>query len=562
MGAYKIKLNGARLLLKSLKELKVDTVFGYPGGAVLPIYDAIYDEKEIKHILTAHEQGATHAADGYARVTGKTGVVIVTSGPGATNTVTGIANAYSDSVPIVVFTGQVAKDQIGKSAFQEVDIIGITTPITKKNFLVENVEDLPNIVKEAFRIANEGRKGPVVVDIPKDVQNAEMYYSREEIEEENVGANSFFDDKFYKNIENAVKLINGSKRPVIYAGGGIISSGAEKELLQFIEKIKSPVTCTLMALGGFPGNNKYFMGLGGMHGTCCSNYAITQSDLLIAIGARFSDRVTSRTETFAPGAKIIHIDIDENEIGKNIGVDVPLKGDVKEVLKLLTKDVKEKHESNWNSKIEQWKEKYPLTYDENRVLNGEYIVEKLSEITKGDCVICTEVGQNQIWAAQYFEYLEPRTFVSSGGLGTMGFGLGAAIGAYFGNTGKKVINIAGDGSFKMNCAELDTIARYNIPIVQLVLNNSCLGMVRQWQEMFYNNRLSYSVFEKGADFVKLGAAYGIKSLRITKKEEVEDVLKYALEINEPIIIDCKIDMDEKVFPIVPPGEAIDKMIVE
>ncbi|EDS77827.1 acetolactate synthase, large subunit, biosynthetic type [Clostridium botulinum C str. Eklund] len=564
MGGFKYKLNGAKILIKCLKELNVDTIFGYPGGAVLPIYDALYYEKDIKHILTAHEQGAAHAADGYARVTGNVGVVLVTSGPGATNTVTGIANAYRDSIPMVVFTGQVPKKQMGKAAFQEVDILSITKSITKQNFLVKNVDDLPRVIYKAFKVATEGRKGPVVVDIPKDVQNTEVnnnfnykniYETFKEIKNET-------HENLCKNINKASVLINKCKRPVIYAGGGIISSNANKELIQFSEKIKSPVICTLMGLGSFPGNHKYFMGLGGMHGNVYSNYAITESDLLIAIGMRFSDRVTSKIEGFAPNAKIIHIDIDEKEIGKNVEVDIPIKGDIKEILKALISYVELKEEGQWNHKIDDWKIKYPLNCNNKCKLSGEYIIEKLNEITKGDCTICTEVGQNQIWAAQHYKYLKPRTFVSSGGLGTMVFGLGAAIGAYFGNPKRRVINIAGDGSFKMNCAELDTIARYNIPIIQIVLNNRCLGMVRQWQEMFYDERFSYSIFHKEVDFIKLGMAYEIKSFKVSEKEEFEEMLKKALELNEPVIIECLIDTNENVFPIVPPGETIDNMLIE
>ncbi|KEI07044.1 biosynthetic-type acetolactate synthase large subunit [Clostridium botulinum] len=566
MGRFNDRLNGAKLLIKCLKELEVDTIFGYPGGSILPIYDALYDEKDIKHILTAHEQGATHAADGYARVTGKVGIVLVTSGPGATNTVTGIANAYRDSIPMVVFTGQVPKAQIGKAAFQEVDILGITKPITKKNFLVTDIKELTNIVYEAFKIAKEGRMGPVLVDIPKDVQKTiiDNSFKCNNIYKNHVvnNDNSEEDENLYRNLNRSIELINNSKKPIIYAGGGIISANAHEELKEFSETIKCPVVCTLMGLGGFPANHKYFMGLGGMHGTLYSNYAITESDLLIAIGVRFNDRVTSNIQGFAPNAKIIHIDIDEKEFGKNIDIDVPLKGDVRKILKLLIKNIEVKEEGDWNCKVDKWKSIYPLTYNKNYNLSGEYIIEKLNEITNGDCVICTEVGQNQIWAAQYFKYLSPRTFISSGGLGTMGFGLGAAIGAYFGNTRKRVINIAGDGSFKMNCSELDTIARYNIPIIQVVLNNSCLGMVRQWQEMFYNKKFSYSLFNGEVDFVKLGAAYGIKSFRITKKDEIKDVFINALELNEPVIIDCVIDRKEKVFPIVPPGESINNMMVE
>ncbi|KEH92024.1 biosynthetic-type acetolactate synthase large subunit [Clostridium botulinum] len=564
MGGFNDKLNGAKILIKCLKELNVDTIFGYPGGAVLPIYDALYCEKDINHILTAHEQGAAHAADGYARVTGKVGVVLVTSGPGATNTVTGIANAYRDSIPMVVFTGQVPKRQMGKAAFQEVDILSITKSITKKNFLVKSIEALPTIVYKAFKIATEGRKGPVVVDIPKDIQdtlvNDDFYYKN--IYEVFTEINCVENENLYKNIKKASLLINKCRKPIIYSGGGIVSSNANKELMEFSEKIKSPVICTLMGLGSFPGDHKYFMGLGGMHGNVYSNYAITESDLLIAIGMRFSDRVTSKIEGFAPNAKIIHIDIDEKELGKNVNVDVPINGDIKEILNLLIKCVEVKEEGKWNYKIESLKRKYSLNFDKKDELSGEYIIEKLNEITEGNCTICTEVGQNQIWAAQYYKYLKPRTFVSSGGLGTMGFGLGAAIGAYFGNPKRRVINIAGDGSFKMNCAELDTIARYNIPIIQIVLNNRCLGMVRQWQEMFYDKRFSHSIFHKEVDFTKLGMAYEIKSYKVNEKEKFEDVLKKALKLNEPVIIECLIDTNENVFPIVPPGETIDNMLTE
>ncbi|MEL7597879.1 MAG: biosynthetic-type acetolactate synthase large subunit, partial [Clostridiaceae bacterium] len=450
-----------------MKSLGVDTIFGYPGGAVLPIYDVLYHEKEIKHILTAHEQGAAHAADGYARATGKVGVVLVTSGPGATNTVTGIATAYRDSIPMVIFTGQVAQSYIGKAAFQEVDITGITLPITKKNYLVKDVKQLPQIIEEAFRIAKEGRPGPVLVDIPKDVQTAELDYKPEKLKEEvKFESNSSYESQFMDQLNEAVNAINSSKKPVIYAGGGVITAQASKDLLNFAEKIKSPVTCSLMALGAFPGNHEYFMGMVGMHGTRCSNYAVTNCDLLIAIGTRFSDRVIGNVEGFAPDAKIIHIDIDDSEIGKNVDVDIPLKGDVKDVLGALIDRVNEKNENEWNSQIQHWKYMYRLGCNIGKKLNPSYILDKLYELTQGDCIITTEVGQNQIWAAQYFKYMEPRTFISSGGLGTMGFGLGASIGAAVAQTQKKVINVAGDGSFKMNSHELVTVARYNLPIIQ------------------------------------------------------------------------------------------------
>lgn len=556
-----MKLKGAQVLLEHLKKLGVDTIFGYPGGAVLPIYDVLYHEKEIKHILTAHEQGAAHAADGYARATGKVGVVLVTSGPGATNTVTGIATAYRDSIPMVIFTGQVAQSYIGKAAFQEVDITGITLPITKKNYLVKDVKHLPQVIEEAFRVAKEGRPGPVLVDIPKDVQTAELEYNPEKLKEEvKFEENNLYESQFMDQLNEAVNAINSSKKPVIYAGGGVITSQASKDLLKFAEKIKSPVACSLMALGAFPGNHEYFTGMVGMHGTRCSNYAVTNSDLLIAIGTRFSDRVVGNVEGFAPEAKIIQIDIDDSEIGKNVDVDIPLKGDVKEVLRALIDRVNEKNENEWNSQIQHWKYMYRLGCNIGKNLNPSYILDKLYELTQGECIITTEVGQNQIWAAQYFKYMEPRTFISSGGLGTMGFGLGASIGAAVAQTQKKVINVAGDGSFKMNSHELVTVARYNLPIIQLVLNNNALGMVYQWQDMFYEKRFSSTIFNNDVDFVKLGEAYGIKSVRITKNEEVEEVLKEALEMDRPIIIECMIDAKEKVYPIVPPGESITYMI--
>lgn len=558
-----MKMKGAQVLLECLKDIGVDTIFGYPGGAVLPIYDALYYEKNIRHILTAHEQGAAHAADGYARVTGKVGVVLVTSGPGATNTVTGIATAYRDSIPMVIITGQVPQMYLGKAAFQEVDITGITKPITKKNHIVRDIKELPKVIEEAFKIAKEGRPGPVLIDIPKDVQVAEMDYIKGSVQFKKEIKNKselLNNDELRAQIERAIEAIDNSKRPVIYSGGGVIIADANKELKIFAEKIKSPVTCSLMALGSFPGNHEYFTGMVGMHGTRCSNYAVTESDLLIALGTRFSDRVIGKVEEFAPKAKIIHIDIDDFEIGKNVEVDIPIKGDVKEVLNIFIDKVKEKKENAWNSQIKLWKDTYKLKYTGHTTLSPQYIFEKLFEITKGECIISTEVGQNQIWAAQFFKYNNPRTFVSSGGLGTMGFGLGASIGAAVGEKNKKVINVAGDGSFKMNSNELVTLARYKLPVVQLVLNNNALGMVYQWQDLFYGKRFSSTVFDDELDFVKLSEAYGIKGIRITKNEEVEDALRYALELDEPVVIECRIDVKEKVFPIVPPGEAITYMI--
>ncbi|MFA9398056.1 MAG: biosynthetic-type acetolactate synthase large subunit [Clostridiaceae bacterium] len=551
---------GAKILVECLKKQGVDIIFGFPGGAVLPIYDELYKEKDITHILTAHEQGATHAADGYARSTGKIGVVIATSGPGATNTVTGIATAYMDSVPLIIFTGQVPTSLLGKSSFQEVNITDITKSITKKNYIVKDAKQLPFIISEAFSIAKSGKPGPVLIDLPKDIQIQDAYYDASMHTEYHSNSKEFIPNILENTLKAAAKAINNSKKPVIYAGGGVNISGANEELLKFSEKIKAPVTLSLMGMGAFPGNNKNYMGMVGMHGSKYSNYAVSESDLLIAIGARFSDRVISKVESFAPNAKIIHIDIDPMEFGKNIGVDYALLGDVKKVLNDLNNLIDEKEENGWNAQIEKWKNEFPLKLDKVGDLSPKSILETLYNLTNGDCIISTEVGQNQIWAAQFFKYINPRTFVSSGGLGTMGFGLGASIGAKLGNPHKKVINIAGDGSFKMNSTELATISRYNIPIIQIVFNNHALGMVRQWQDMFYDKRYSSTTLYDDVDFVKLAYAYGISAYKITKDEEIEDILKLALNEKGPVLIECVIDNNEKVFPIVPPGAAISKCI--
>jgi acetolactate synthase-1/2/3 large subunit len=554
-----LKLKGAQLILQCLKEQGVDTVFGYPGGAVIPLYDALYDEKEIVHVITAHEQGASHAADGYARATGKVGVVFATSGPGATNTVTGIATAFSDSIPMVVITGQVARPLLGRDSFQEVDITSITASITKKNYQVKSVEELPGTIEEAFYIAKDGRPGPVLIDIPKDVQLCTMEYNSEEKLQSMAACAA---DKKYAegpSLEEAIKLINECKRPMIYAGGGIITAGASGTLMDFAEKIKAPVTTSLMGAGGFPYNHPLFTGMVGMHGSHSSNYGITHCDLLITLGARFSDRVASHIDSFAPDAKVIHIDIDASEIGKNVRVDVPIVGDLSEILPQIFEAVQEKKLSEWNEKINNWKEEYPLK-DDHKGLSPQYILSKLFQLSEGKVVITTEVGQNQMWAAQYFTYTEPRSFISSGGLGTMGYGLGAAIGASFGNTGKKIVNVAGDGSFKMNSTELVTLARYKCPVVQLVFNNHALGMVRQWQEMFCNGRLSFTQLGEDVDFVKLGAAYGIKGIRVEKEDQVEEALRYALSLDEPIIVNCIINEENKVLPMVAPGAPIHEII--
>jgi acetolactate synthase, large subunit, biosynthetic type len=556
-----MKLKGAQVLLECLKEQGVDTIFGYPGGAVLPIYDALYNTKEITHILTAHEQGATHAADGYSRSTGKVGVVIATSGPGATNTVTGIATAYGDSVPLVVFTGQVSQDLIGRDSFQEVNIVEITKSITKKNYIVTDSNELALTIREAFQIARSGRPGPVVVDIPKDVQVAEINYNFEELKELEVAMENLeCTSDYMENINEAVKCINECCKPVIYVGGGVVKSNASAILRKFVEKINAPVSCSLMGIGAFPGNHENYMGMIGMHGTKCSNLAVSKCDVLIAVGARFSDRVISKVEAFAPNAKIIHIDIDSKELGKNIDISVPLKGDIKDVLSSLIERVDKKENKSWMDQIEEWKTIKTIDQKNEYSVSPKYVIEKLQELTKGNFIITTEVGQNQIWTAQYFKFLEPRTLITSGGLGTMGFGLGAAIGAAIGNPNTKVINVAGDGSFKMNSIELTTVAKYQVPIVQLVLNNHALGMVHQWQEMFYQGRYSHTNLGQEVDFMKLGNAYGIETMKITNNEEVEQVLKEALELNKPVIVECDINKYEKVFPIVPPGAAITESI--
>jgi acetolactate synthase-1/2/3 large subunit len=554
-----LKLSGAQLILHCLKEEGVDTIFGYPGGAVIPLYDALYDEKEIIHIITAHEQGASHAADGYARSTGKVGVVIATSGPGATNTVTGIATAYSDSIPMVVITGQVARSLLGRDSFQEVDITDITASITKKNYQVKSIEELPEIISEAFYIAKEGRPGPVLIDIPKDIQQEFMDYKAEEKKKGNFPQNDKTKAIDSKEIEAAAKLINESKKPMIYAGGGVIIAEASKALVELAEKIKAPVTTSLMGTGGFPNNHPLFTGMVGMHGCHSSNYGITKCDLLITLGARFSDRVASHIETFAPHAKIIHVDIDQKEIGKNVRVDAPIIGDLKDILPKLIELVEERPLSQWNEQIDQWKEQYPLK-DKHKGLSPKYVLNKLYDLTQGDIIISTEVGQNQVWAAQYYTYTEPRSFISSGGLGTMGYGLGAAIGASLGNPGKKVVNVAGDGSFKMNSNELATLSKYKPSVIQLVFNNHALGMVRQWQELFCNSRFSFTLLGDDVDFVKLGEAYGIKAIRISSNDQVEGALKEALDFEGPVILECVINEENMVLPMVAPGAPIDQIV--
>ncbi len=553
-----MRITGAEIIVKCLIEHEVDTVFGIPGGTVLNIFDELYKyQGQIRNILTSHEQGASHAADAYARVTGKVGVCIATSGPGATNTVTGIATAYMDSVPLIVITGNVAVPLLGKDSFQEIDIAGVTMPITKHNFIVKDVNDLADTIYRAFYIAQEGRPGPVLIDIPKDVTVLTADYSKEKPREIIKLSEAPKED-----IAKAVEMIKNSKRPFIYSGGGVVFADAAKELTEFAYKINSPVAASMMGLGGFPGNDELFTGMIGMHGTKASNIAATKCDLLIAVGVRFSDRVISRADRFAPDAKILQIDIDPAEINKNIQTDHHIIGDVKGILAQLNKNVKEKQKGPWYDEVMDIKREHPLRYQDDEVLRPQYIIERIDKLTKGEALIATEVGQNQIWAAQFYQYTKPRTFISSCGLGTMGYGTGAAIGAAIGRPEKIVFNIAGDGSFRMNCNELATAVFYKLPIIIAVMNNGTLGMVRQWQKLFYEGRFSETTLNRGPDFVKLAEAYGATGYRVTEKEDVDQVLKKALAADGPVVIDFILDIDEKVLPMVPPGAAIDKLITE
>ena len=559
------KITGAQMLLKCLEKEGVDVIFGYPGGVTIPIYDAIFDGN-IRHILVRHEQCAAHAADGYARATGKTGVCLATSGPGGTNLVTGIANAYMDSIPIVAITGQVATGVIGTDAFQEADITGITSPITKHNYLVKSIEELPVVVKEAFYIASTGRPGPVLIDLPVDILKSLID------ENINVEVNLSGYKPTYKGnlrqIRQAAKKIFSSKKPVIFAGGGIISSGASSILTEFAKKANLPVITTLLGKGCFPENDELSLRIAGMHGTKYANLAFTETDLIVAVGVRFDDRVTGKLSEFALNAEVIHIDIDPAEIGKNVKANIPIVGDAKSVLKDLSNEYKKiisskgnPDRSEWLGRIKELKQKHPLKYDrDSKKLKPAYIVEKIYEITKGDAIICTEVGQNQMWAAQFYKSSQPRTFISSGGLGTMGFGMPASIGAKVGRPDKTVIDIAGDGSIQMVSQELATAITSKVPIKIMLLNNGCLGMVRQWQELFYNKRYSETCIKNCVDFVKLVEAYGGVGLRVKEKRDVEGAIKKALEINNLVLVDFWIEMEENVFPMVAPGEPINKML--
>lgn len=553
-----MQLTGSQILVECLKEQGVDTIFGYPGGSVLNIYDELYrHQDEINHILTSHEQGASHAADGYARSTGKVGVCLATSGPGATNLVTGIATAYMDSVPMVAITGNVAVNLLGKDSFQEVDIAGITMPITKHNFIVKDVNKLAEVLRKAFLIAQTGRPGPVLVDIAKDVTANKAEYVKKEIPKIIITNDGFTSE----DIDIALHMINSSKKPMIFVGGGAIISEAFDEIQTFVEKVNAPVTDTLMGKGAFNAEDPLYTGMLGMHGTKTANLSVTKCDLLITIGARFSDRVTGNANKFAKNAKILQIDIDPVEINKNVITSHSVIGDIKEVLKLLNENLEQQDNKSWVDSVLKMKEEFPLKYNKD-VLTGPYILEKLYELTGGDAIITTEVGQHQMWAAQFFKYTKPRTFITSGGLGTMGYGLGACIGAKVGNPDKTVVNIAGDGCFRMNMNEIATAARYQIPIIQIVFNNQVLGMVRQWQSLFYGQRYSQTTLNDKVDFVKLAEAMGAKAYRITKKEEVEPILKEVLGMNEPVVIDCHIPTDDKVWPMVAPGAAIDEVFTE
>jgi len=565
-----MKKSGAEILVECLKREGVKHIFGYPGGVVLNIFDTLYDEKDIKLILTRHEQGAVHAADGYARASGKVGVVIVTSGPGATNTVTGIANASMDSVPIVVFSGQVPTMLIGNDAFQEADIVGITRPCTKYNYLVKDINDLAKTVREAFHIASTGRPGPVLIDLPKDVTAGKTDF----LWPQHIQIRSY--NPTYEGnkwmIKQAAHEIARAKKPVIMAGGGVILSSASKELKELAEFMDIPVTMTLMGLGGFPGTHNLSLGMLGMHGTYYANMAIQNADLLIGIGVRFDDRVTGKTASFAPNAKIVHIDIDPTSIRKNVRVDVPVVGDVKLVLKEILKILKEEAgkeqwsaiRKSWLKQMEQWKKERPLTYRyDEKIIKPEFVIEKIYELTKGNAIICTEVGQNQMWAAQFYKYDKPRRFLSSGGLGTMGFGFPAAIGAQLACPNDLVIDIAGDGSIQMNIQELATAVINKLPVKVAILNNHYLGMVRQWQELFFRERYSHTHLNVVPDFVKVAEAYNAVGLRATKPEEVEPVLREALKVKDkPVFMDFVVDWREKVYPMVPAGASIDEMLFE
>lgn len=561
-----MKISGAEIIIESLKREGVRHIFGYPGGVILNIFDLLYDAKDLHLILTRHEQGAIHAADGYARATGKAGVALVTSGPGATNTVTGIATASMDSIPLVVLSGQVPTLLIGNDAFQEADIVGITRPCTKYNYLVKDVKDLSRTIREAFHIAMTGRPGPVLIDLPKDVTASKTDFTWPEIDIRSYKPT--YEGNRYM-ITQAAHLIAKAKKAVIIAGGGVISSGAAKELKELAEHTETPVTMTLMGLGGFPGSHRLSLGMLGMHGTFYANHAVQEADLLVAVGMRFDDRVTGKLDAFAPHAKIVHIDIDPTSIRKNVRVDVPIVGDVKRVLTILNRELKEEIKEQWEEvrkawlrQVDAWKAERPLSYEWNdEVIKPQFVVEKIHELTKGDAIITTEVGQNQMWAAQFYQFDKPRTLLTSGGLGTMGYGFPAAIGAQLAYPNKLVIDIAGDGSIQMNIQELATAVINKLPVKVAILNNRYLGMVRQWQELFFDERYSHTNLDVVPDFVEIAHAYRAVGLRATKPSEVEPVLREAFKVKRPVFMDFVVDWKEKVFPMVPAGAPIDHMLL-
>jgi acetolactate synthase-1/2/3 large subunit len=563
-----VKLTGSKILLECLLCEGVDTIFGYPGGTVINIYNDLMDSP-IKHILTRHEQAAVHAADGYARATGKVGVAIATSGPGATNTITGLATAYMDSIPLVVITGQVPTPLIGNDAFQEADIIGITRPVTKHNYLVKDIKDLARIIKQAFYIARTGRPGPVVVDLPKDVQiDAATFEYPDKVELRGYKPNYSGN---LRMVKKAVNMMLAAHKPVIYVGGGATLTDAHEELKTLAEIIQAPVTTTLMGMASFPARNPLSLGMLGMHGTYYANMAVTNSDLLIALGARFDDRVTGKIATFAPNAQIIHVDIDPTSIKKNVRVDLPIVGDLKDVLKKLIKQLEERADEAkvlreqvkpWHDEIAEWREKHPMSYKPSKtVIKPQYVIEKLRELSNEDAIVTTEVGQHQMWTAQFFEFLQPRTFLSSGGLGTMGYGLPAALGAQAAFPQRQVIDISGDGSFQMNSQELATLVQYRLPVKIVILNNNFLGMVRQWQQLFFDKRYSQTCMELPIDFIKLAEAYGATGMRATKPEEVEDVIKKAFATDGPVIMEFKVAREENVLPMVPAGAGLNEMVL-
>ena len=550
-----MQLNGSEIIIECLKEQGVDTVFGYPGGAILNVYDALYKHSdEIRHILTSHEQGASHAADGYARATGKVGVCLATSGPGATNLVTGIATAYMDSVPVVAITANVGKTLLGKDSFQEIDIAGVVMPITKHSFLVKNIEDLAPTIRRAFEIAKTGRPGPVLVDVTKDVTGAMYEY------EPVVPAPVEYDHSTITDeaVDTAVAMINAAKKPVIFVGGGAVISGADAQLRELADKIDAPVTDSLMGKGAFPGTDNKYMGMLGMHGTKTANLAVTQCDLLIAVGARFSDRVTGNAKLFAKNAKILQLDIDPAEINKNVIVDACVIGDVTEILKRINAKIEEAKHEEWIANVMEMKEKYPLKYPQKR-LAGPYVIEELYRVTNGDAIVVTDVGQHQMWAAQFYKFKQSRTLLTSGGLGTMGYGLGAAIGAKTAFPDKVVVNIGGDGCFRMNMNEIASAVRNNIPVIQIVINNHVLGMVRQWQNLFYEERYSATVLNDAMDFVKVAEGMGAVGMLVTEREQVGPAIEKAIALKRPVVIECQIDCDDKVFPMVPAGAAIEEV---